>query len=80
MPTDEWKEARRNKIVEESYELGKKERLGLFSQPISNAIGENNYFPKKVAKRDEETGKPITGPRNFLTRKATKGKADDIYF
>lgn len=52
----------------------------MFSQPVTNAVGENNYFPKKTAKKDEETGKPITGPRNFLTNKGVKGRADDVYF
>ena len=33
-----------------------------------------------IAHKDEETGKPITGPRNFLTRKGHKGHADDVYF
>ena len=27
-----------------------RERFGLFSQPVTNAVGENNYFPKKTGK------------------------------
>ena len=33
-----------------------------------------------LAHKDEETGKPITGPKNFLTNRGVKGRADDVYF
>jgi hypothetical protein len=36
-------------------------RFALFSQAVSNAIGETNKFPKKKANLDED-GKVITGP------------------
>jgi len=51
----------------------------LFSQPVSNAIGETNKFPKKKANLDED-GKVIIGPRNFYGKKGKKGKDDSVYF
>jgi len=64
----------------QSFEYSIKPRFGLFSQPVSNAIGETNKYPKKKANRDPEDGKPIIGPKNFYTRGIVKGKADNIYF
>ncbi len=50
----------------------------MFSQPVSNAIGETNDYGKKVhPAKDQETGKPITEPRNFFTKKGEKGPAID---
>ena len=51
----------------------------MFSQPVSTAIGETNKFIVKKANKDEE-GKPIIGPRNFYTKKMSKGKTDKVYF
>ena len=47
--------------------------------PISNAIGDNNYFPIKKARRDQE-GAVITDPRNFTTKKAKLGAGPDSTF
>jgi hypothetical protein len=62
------------------YNIIYRQRFGLFSQPVSNAIGETNRFPRKKANRDPEDGKPIIGPRNFYTRPVKKGRTDGIYF
>jgi len=47
--------------------------------PVSNAIGDNNYFPTKKARKDEE-GHVITDPRNFTTKKPKKGHGPDATF
>jgi hypothetical protein len=51
----------------------------MFSVPVSNAIGETNYFPPKEARRDAE-GAVITDPRNFTTKKPKKGQGVDATF
>lgn len=51
----------------------------MFSMPVSNAIGDNNYFPVKKARRDQE-GAVITDPRNFTTKKPKKGHGPDVTF
>ena len=54
-------------------------RFGLFSQPVSVAIGDTNKFPSKTANKDED-GRPILGPRNFYTKREKRGKDDSVYF
>ena len=54
-------------------------RFGLFSQPVSNAIGETNKFVEKKRVVDED-GKVVIGPRNFYTKKMQRGKTDKVYF
>jgi len=56
-----------------------RQRFGLFSQPVSTAIGETNKFKDKPARRNED-GEVITEPRNFYTKREKKGKAEDVYF
>ena len=51
-------------------------RCGLFSQPVSTAIGETNKFIAKKAEKDED-GKVIIGPRNFYTTKMKTGMNDN---
>jgi hypothetical protein len=79
MATDDKKEALRTQHFNESLALTQKMRHGLFTMPVSNAIGETNYFPVKKARRDEE-GAVITDPRNFTTKKAKKGHGPDATF
>jgi hypothetical protein len=59
--------------------MSQKMRLGMFSVPVSNAIGETNFFPTKKARRDQE-GAVITDPRNFTTKKPKKGHGVDATF
>ena len=54
-------------------------RFGLFSQPMSNAIGDNNNYKHKERKLDED-GHVYVGPRNFYTKKAKRGKMDAALF
>ena len=42
--TDEKKETLRKKFFEESFQIGQKMRHGMFSVPISTAIGDDTYF------------------------------------
>ena len=72
MATDEKKEALRTQHFTESFAMAQKMRHGMFTMPISTAIGDNNYFPTKKARRDE-LGAVITDPRNFTTKKPKKG-------
>lgn len=79
MATDDKKETLRGKHFTESLQLSQKMRHGMFTVPVSNAIGENNYFPPKKARRDAE-GAVITDPRNFTTKKPKKGQGVDATF
>lgn len=79
MATDDKKETLRDKHFQESFPMAQKMRHGLFTMPISTAIGDNNYFPIKKARRDEE-GAVITDPRNFTTKKPKKGHGPEVTF
>jgi hypothetical protein len=83
MATDADKEAEKmmksTAIMEESYDLVNQQRFGLFSQPGSLALGENNYGKKKMPTRDED-GRVQTEPPNFLTTKTKKGATDAVLF
>jgi Domain of unknown function (DUF4586) len=79
MATDDKKEALRTQHFTESFAIAQKQRHGLFTMPVSNAIGDNNYFPVKKARRDGE-GAVITDPRNFTTKKPKKGKGPEVTF
>lgn len=45
----------------------------------TNALGENNMFPKTTHERDPDSGKPVTELRNFYAKKGKLGKTDDVY-
>lgn len=79
MATDDKKEALRTQHFQESFVVAQKMRHGLFTMPVSNAIGDNNYFPVKKARRDQE-GHVITDPRNFTTKKPKRGNGPDATF
>jgi hypothetical protein len=76
---DQKKETLRTQFFQESFQLGQKPRHGMFSVPISNAIGDNTYFKPKPARKGED-GAVITDPRNFTTKKVRKGHTDDVLF
>ena len=80
MQTDEWKQAERAKVFNQSFEYGIKQRHGMFSMPVSTAIGDDSRFKSKTANKDPETGKPIIGPNNFGIIKPKKGKDESVYF
>ena len=42
----------------------------------TNALGETNKYPKVIHERDEETGKPLTEPRNLFAMKGKTGSND----
>lgn len=44
-------EALRQSILQQSEDLGTRKRFGLFSQPISTAVGDNGPYLKKLRKR-----------------------------
>lgn len=52
------KEALRQTALQDSYPLGEKRRFGLFSQPISTAIGDDGPYKTKF-----RTSSSITDPR-----------------
>jgi hypothetical protein len=41
-------EALRQSILQQSDDLGTRKRFGLFSQPISTAVGDNGPYLKKL--------------------------------
>jgi len=69
--TDKLRETR-DKFMAESVKLTTKPRFGLFSQPVSTAIGDDSYFQAKIAKKNED-GTVVVGPRNFYTNPGKKG-------
>lgn len=77
--TDARKDELRGEAMAHSFGLAEKQRFGLFSQPASTAIGDNNKYPTKTANKDED-GKVIIGPRNFYTTKMKRGKDDSVFF
>ena len=79
MATDDKKEALRDKHFKDSFPMAQKQRHGLFTMAVSTAIGDNNYFPTKKARRDGE-GAVITDPRNFTTKKPKKGMGAEVTF
>ena len=62
-------------IITEIFIIFYRQRFGLFSQPVSNAIGDNNGFQQKKRVLDED-GKVITAPRNFYTTRTKKGQVN----
>ena len=56
-----------------------RQRFGLFSQPVSTAIGETNKYKQKPPRRNED-GEVETEPRNFYTQRMRKGKDEKVYF
>ena len=79
MASDEQKQKLREEIMKESFDLAKRSRLGMFSVPISTAIGDDNYFKPKQARKGPD-GQVITEPRNFTTKNAKKGHIDSVLF
>lgn len=75
---DDKKEELRAKHLGWEYKnkMGNEQRFGLFSQPPPIAVGESNIYPTKTAQKDEDTGKPVSGPRNFYTKQFLKGKIE----
>jgi len=81
MPTDAKKEAMRDAVFAQSFEYGIKPRHGLFSQPVSTAIGDNHKYVPIAPRRDPEDGLVMTDPRNFYTTKGKSGKTKpNVYF
>ena len=52
-------------------------RFGLFSLPVSNAIGETYTMGQKPFPERDEAGLIVSGPPNFYTNKGQKGPAID---
>lgn len=77
--TDDKKETLREEFFKESFAMGQKSRWGMFSIPISTAIGDDTYYKPKPARRDAE-GAVITAPRNFTTKNPKKGNIDSVLF
>mmetsp|Transcript_22743 Transcript_22743/g.21941 ORF Transcript_22743/g.21941 Transcript_22743/m.21941 type:complete len:86 (+) Transcript_22743:84-341(+) len=51
----------------------------MFSIPVSLAIGDDNYYVSKEARKDQAGG-VITGARNFTTKGGKKGTGDEVFF
>ena len=76
---DAKKQTIREEFFKESFDLAQKPRHGMFSVPISTAIGDDTYY-KPIPARVDADGAVITDPRNFTTKNVKKGAADDVYF
>ena len=41
-------ESKRQSAIQDSEKVANKRRFGLFSQPLTNAIGDNGQYKKKI--------------------------------
>ena len=76
--TIEHQDLKTQKFVKDLNTLGNKQRNGLFSEPISLAVGDIYYVPA-TRKRDERGNVP-NKPKNFFTSKMKKGSTDSALF
>ena len=76
----------RGTILQEADTYGSKRRFGLFSSPISTAIGDDGQYKTKLRKNPtyldprDETGKPQTLPRGVFTNPIRSGQLKKSYF
>lgn len=80
-------ETLRQSIIQQSETIGTKRRFGLFSQPITTAVGDNGAYKKKLRNlffitdpRDPSNNKPLTQPKNFYTSPIKSGRGNSGYF
>ena len=80
-------EGLRQTVLQDSDIIASKRRFGLFSHPVSTAIGDNGGYKKKVRThfldldpRDPQTNKPVTELRNFYTSPNKKGQRKSDMF
>lgn len=80
-------EALRQSVLMESDAMGSKRRFGLFSHPVSTAVGDNGAYKKKTRKhpfisdpRDPGSNKPVTELRNFYTSPTKAGQRKSDFF
>ena len=74
-------------MINDSETRTKKARFGLFSQPLTNAVGDDGPYKKKIRTllfivdpRDPNTHKPLTQARNFFTSPTRSGQGKSSYF
>ena len=75
-------------MIKDSETTSKKARFGLFSQPLTNAVGDDGQYKKLMRTtyaltsdpRDPNTHKPLTQPRNFFTSPTKSGQGKSSYF
>ena len=76
----------RRTILQESDTMTFKQRFGLFSQPISTAIGDEGPYKEKIRKQIKdvdprnELKKPLTQPRNIQVRPNREGQVNSSFF
>lgn len=76
----------RSTILQEADTYGSKRRFGLFSSPISTAIGDDGQYKTKLSNnrndqdQRDETGKPQTLPRGIYTNPPRNGQVKKAYF
>ncbi|KAL4501495.1 hypothetical protein ABPG72_021302 [Tetrahymena utriculariae] len=69
----------RQQALEDAEKFADKPRFALFSQPPSLATGDDKQYEMKLHPRDE-TGKPVTQPKNVQAGAPKQGKVKDSYF
>jgi hypothetical protein len=79
MITDERKQTMRDSIFRESLQLSAKPRFGMFSLPVSLAVGDDTYDKPKPIRKGAD-GNVVTDLRNFTTKNAKKGHIDSSLF
>lgn len=79
-------EALRATIMQETNSLGEKRRFGLFSAPISTAIGDDGQYKTKlritvtIIDPRNEQGKPQTDLRGIFTNPPRSGQLNKSHF
>lgn len=80
------KEELRKTAMQESELYQTKRRFGLFSQPISTAIGDDGPYKTKLRRIQinldpkDSNGKPVTQPRNFQSGPCQSGQLASSFF
>lgn len=69
----------RDKALKETGDYAEKERFALFSQPPPLGMGDC-FYDEGHHPKDEETGMPVTKPRNLQTNPMHLGQGPDVYF
>lgn len=76
--TVQQKESRNNDFISRMQQMSQKQRNGLFTDPLSLAVGDVYHVPK-TRKRDSKGQVPV-GPKGFFASKTKQGKSDAVLF
>ena len=76
--TKDQKESRNKSFIEFQNKQSSKSRHGLFSYPISLAVGD--VYHVAPSRKTNKEGKVPTGPKSFYAGKGKSGRSDQVLF